>query len=193
MEQKGEKNIGIENPAIVNINNAGEVKQGVSLIAETLILLAQEARPLEETSTDLQTYDILEKLDHNSLLKYRFLIEDDTSWYEVDEVLEKLDRAGQKRIKIMREVRSTYREVLGDFRIKCKKSSKMSVVRDHSDAIVDEIINRLCELVLKSDNRGGLYTEDIKQGVKSIVAFGIVDCKVLEKPSKNKELDNADT
>jgi len=185
VEQYGEKSTGIAHANNVQVFNNNGLDYGDSLIAEVLIMLGQVARPIGlPLKRPESAYKINTKLDHNCLIKYRYLVEERFDWYHVEEIFGKLDKSSNKGDTIKGEINSTYIEIVGDLKVKNKGVPDIEIIRENADAIIDHVITNLVELVIKTKNKGYLSIEQIRQGIRHIVAFCIVDCKVLEEPPK---------
>jgi hypothetical protein len=87
--------------------------------------------------------------------------------------------------KFKRQMKQFYLESLDKFNIEIKPVN-MEKLRDNSDNIIQEVINKTKIFLNKSAYiNDAIYQEDIEYGITLITSYSIIECVVLETPNVN--------
>lgn len=124
-------------------------------------------------------FDITEKLTHNDVVRGRALIDEYKVWYpKVSQLYDALEEQGSfKKDKLLRNVRQVYLKVKG--RYVGASPDSMTVVRQHADDILDEVLEELTAGVEITMTR---CPEDAAFAVSVLVVDAFMRCKILEPP-----------
>lgn len=175
----------------VTINQSAATYQKRPALISKVIKILSTIRPSEEPggSSALSTYDIDAKLDHNRVFKYRTLIEEYGEYGQ--NVIKALSTVDQEKIgseqKILKLISSFYKESLGELKKYHESTDQerdfIESIREHSDQIIEAVINKLVDVVNRSSNGSEMAEEDLTLGANYVVAHAFIECKVLERPA----------
>ncbi|MDP2076517.1 MAG: hypothetical protein Q8J85_00590 [Sulfuricurvum sp.] len=129
---------------------------------------------------DTSDYDIDAKLEHNNVGREWMEIIFDYPAYEdaINDALKENEDGIPQKPKFLMQIRDYYRRAKKDLQIlpNCQDS-----IKENSTAILDKVKNYYMEFLLGRDELREHYDET---NVQFLVAYGFVECKVLEKPLK---------
>ena len=130
---------------------------------------------------DLREYNIDEKIEYNSVIKYKEIIGEYSQYSSIcDEALNVLDnnKIGTKT-RLLRSINLLYKEQKGELVRSYHGSdlTEMQIIRRHADDIIDNIKSKLMERVFDNTE-----AEDVNIGLTRIICYSFVECKILEKP-----------
>jgi len=174
----------------VHINQvAPNFQRRPALISQVVKRLSSLSLLDEAPSSLLEhTYNIDAKLEYNHVFKYRPLIEEYGEYgNNVIKILSTIDqeKIGSER-KILKLINDFYKECIGNLRRieSCseKKREIIEVIRSNSDQIIEDVINKIIDVINNSSNGQDMDEEDLIFGVKYIVGHAFIECKVLERP-----------
>ena len=123
---------------------------------------------------------IEDKINHNSIEKYRYLI-DDYQIYgkelgKIYNTLEK-EKPGRKA-KLLRVISDFYKKEKGVI----STDGNFEDIKNNSDLIIENIINQIETEIVKSSNLNA-DNEDVKNATSIVVADAFIACKILENPN----------
>lgn len=182
-----DKRVGIgQNNGIVNVY-AG--KQGgpsrASIIALVIKSFAEGSSDDGEVSRVETDYEVEEKIEYNNLQEYAYLIDEYYEQYalitERSFSVAESERPGSTE-KIFRQVHQFYKRTLYS-RGGRSPESRMDIVRDYADEIIEDVIDKVKKMVVSSPELSAYMEEDVEFGAGCIVGYAIIECQVLEKPS----------
>ena len=182
-EIKIEKNFGS-----INSNN---LRTNPSMLGIIVNELSKVISPALESNEKSIPFDIEEKITHNDLSKYRYLIED-YSLYNIHlvNIYSSVEESyPDAKDKIYRYINREYRKIKGDLIKQEAEESKttLDIIKEHCDLIVERVIKQLNLLLSNSGNLDDkLLEEDITASIELIVGDAFVECKLLENPNKNE-------
>lgn len=174
----------------VHINQvAPNFQRRPALISQVVKRLSSLSLLDEAPSNQLEhIYNIDAKLEYNHVFKYRPLIEEYGEYgNNVIKILNTIDqeKIGSER-KILRLINDFYKECIGNLRriesYSEQKREIIEVIRSNSDQIIEDVINKIIDVINNSSNGQDMDEEDLIFGVKYIVGHAFIECKVLERP-----------
>lgn len=153
-----------------------------SIIAEVVNILSKiPASSNQMKKSRSLPAEIRKKMDHNNLIKCRCIIESyKNNIIDLNKVYNTLEeeRTGQTD-KLLQVINDIYEEEIVDF-IE-DDSINIDLLREKSDEVFENILNKLKKEVLESANLDA-YNEDVHIAVRLIVADAFIRCIVLENP-----------
>lgn len=88
--------------------------------------------------------------------------------------------------KILKLINDFYKECIGNLRriesYSKQKREIIEVIQSNSDQIIEDVINKIIEIINNSSNGQDMDEEDLIFGVKYVVGHAFIECKVLERP-----------
>lgn len=166
-----------------NYNGSVEVTR-YSIIAAVVKMIADNVEIEDSLDRHLEDYDIEDKIEYNNLQRNAALV--DTLYEQYGSVTERAfttiehENPGSKS-QILTKMKSFYRSALYA-RGGRQKSTRMSVINQHADAIVDEVINSVKCMISQASQKIDCNLEDFDSAVNCVVGYAIIECLVLEKP-----------
>lgn len=163
-----------------------------SLIPSLIEQLAELANISDEdmdkqykiSSEDLQEYRIEDKIEYNRVIKYKEIIDDYSQYGAICEnafnIIDDND-TGMKR-KILKNINSMYKKEKGQVLLDNRGKDSIDIIRENSDAIIENVINSMTEKINNDDNGKNILIEDIEEGLSRIICYAFIECKILEKP-----------
>lgn len=127
-----------------------------------------------------------EKITYNRVIKYRDIIKNFATFYNVcEEYLNAYDDSNIRgKAKILNCVHLWYLDVKGDLLLENKDSGKsdIEIIQENSDRLITNVRDKIYETVEKSQIVDEIYIEDMNLGVTCFTCYCFMKCKVLEKP-----------
>ncbi len=149
-------------------NEVDIVKLDSNLTAIITVLSKVDFDSVPET-TVLNSFEIENKINHNSLERTKDVIEDYKIYYtKVDEKYSEFDALGANKS----------RSVLAKIRKEYIKHKSLST----SDEIFEAVIEAVCEIVKNSANYAPLSIEELELCVDILVVDAFIRCKIFENP-----------
>lgn len=181
------------NEGVIIAQNSGNVDISIqkavkipSLIATIVKTLGDACFNDDGQSTIPQEFKPDEKIEYNCVIKYREIINNFATFYNVcEDYLNAYDDSNIRgKAKILNCVHLWYMDVKGDIRLENKNAGKsdLEIIRENSDRIIEAVRDRIRSTVENSDLIEKLYIEDIELGVTCFTCFCFMKCKILEKP-----------
>lgn len=139
-----------------------------------------------DSSKDYTQYEIDNKLDHNNVIEYRWLIEEYGEYcYMIDNAYNAVSEENPlAKDKTLKFIKRTYKQKLGKVlrEYGSEDKSDIEIIREYSDIIIELVITDLEELLLNSENCPDDDIEQLKTAIKNISGHAFVECSILEKP-----------
>lgn len=165
----------------VNIGKSPEenVDSIINIIIRDIVTLSIKVDRLDRTFPS----KVSMKIDHNNLRQKRRIIQEYKSY---SSQIEKAYAIADERVIngkqiAMSMLNNMYFDALEKYEIDIFDID-ITKIREHSDEIIDNIINQLKKFVYKSANVSS-YKEQVEIGINVVVAHAFVECLVLENPN----------
>jgi hypothetical protein len=125
--------------------------------------------------------EIEAKIRHNNITKYLYLINDYGLYGKILEgIYETLEQEKPgKKGKLLRVISDFYKAEKGIL----TQTNDLDIIRDNADLIIENIITKLDDKILKSSNLDA-ENEDVHSAIQIIVADAFIQCKILEDPNE---------
>lgn len=184
-----------ENPGlIVGINNAPiniyQLQNSVKMPSKIAVIVKVLGTTCfdedESQSTNLIAFKPDEKIQHNSVIKYREIIQNHAIYFSLcDDVINSYDNSsiGSKN-RILRCIKNWYVELKGELLLSFKDSGKqdIEIVRENADLLIDKVVQKIRDTIKQSSNAIEMDIEDMESGIMCFVCYCFMKCKILEKP-----------
>jgi len=151
-------------------------------------ILADVVNEISKINLDDSIYGLIkeapqieEKILHNNINSYRYLI-DDYQIYgkELEKIYKTLEQINPGRKgKLLRVISDFYKKEKGIV----TTDNNIDLIRQHADNIIENVIDKLEIEILKSSNLNA-QNEEIKTAISIIVADAFIRCKILEDPNE---------
>lgn len=145
---------------------------------------------LDELSNEnnIIAFDIQEKIEYNNVNIYKYIIED-YSYYStfISDTYSAISEIKPNcRDKIMKIINVEYRKIKAGLLAETNpsKKSKVNLIKEHSDFIIESVIKSLKSRLYESSNlKKEVHLEDIYIALEIIVGDAFINCKILENPN----------
>lgn len=138
--------------------------------------------------SNILSFDIENKLDHNNVIAYKQIIED-YAFYStlINETYDAIATVKPNcRDKVMRIINGEYIRIRATILIGISKENIMSTIKLNSDFIIESVLKILKEKLYEAANLDSeVHNEDIDIAIEMIVGDAFINCKILENPNKN--------
>ncbi|MDO9305473.1 MAG: hypothetical protein Q7T77_09080 [Sulfuricurvum sp.] len=165
-----------DNYGDINFNHVSTKESELRKILDVML----ESTVYDIDELDTSDYDIYAKLEHNNVAGEWMEIIFDYPAYEdaINDALKENEDGIPQKPKFLMQIRNYYRRAKTDLKIppNCQDS-----IKEHSTAILNKVKNYYMEFLLGRNELQQHYDET---NVQLLVAYGFVECKVLEKPLK---------
>ena len=167
----------------ISIQKAVKIPSLISTIVKSLgdVCSYDEGRP-----TVPQEFKPDEKIEYNSVIKYKEIINNFAAFYNTCEnYLNAYDDSNIRgKAKILNCVHLWYMNAKGDVLLENKDIGKgdIEIVRENSDRLIDMVRDKIFETVTSSTIVEVMYIEDMNLGITCFTCFCFMKCKILEKP-----------
>jgi len=153
------------------INNPKLVNQTINAIASIDI-------ENETDSSSLNTFEIIKKIEYNSVKEYKYIIEEYNKYYgKLNSLYSELERQGSfKKEKLLKVIRNLYLRIKGE--IVGGEENEFELIQQNADRILKEVEEKLWELIDKNQSN----EDDIFIAIPIIVVDAFMRCKILEEP-----------
>lgn len=153
------------------INNPKLVNQAINAIASIDI-------EDETDSSSLNTFEIIKKIEYNSVKEYKYIIEEYSKYYgKLNSLYSELERQGSfKKEKLLKVIRNLYLRIKGE--IVGGEENEFELIQQNADRILKEVEEKLWELIDKNQSN----EDDIFIAIPIIVVDAFMRCKILEEP-----------
>lgn len=179
------KTVNVENVAgNVNIGDSPEYNVG-SVISDLLNELVYKPFEFDNVKRRPSSETIL-KISHNDLTSKSHIIKQYLEFSkEIEEAYDEVDRLVTfGKSTVLRHLNDLYCSALDSLDIDYLLGNiDIEKVREHSDFIIEFIIQKLRNIVFESKNTPA-YKEQIDLGVNVVVAHAFIECIIMENPSK---------
>ena len=125
--------------------------------------------------------EIEAKIRHNNITKYLYLINDYGLYGKILEgIYETLEQEKPgKKGKLLRVISDFYKAEKGVL----TQTNDIDLIRHNADLIIENIITKLDDEILKSSNLDA-ENEEVHSAIQIIVADAFIQCKILEDPNE---------
>ncbi len=133
----------------------------------------------EGIETKISVFDIGKKIEHNSIVRNKTLIEDYKIFYtKLSSLYAELESQGSfKKENLLRNIGRIYSSVKGKY--VGTSENKTAIIQANADNIIEDIEERLAESCREYSD---LYDEDIAFGISIVMVDAFMRCKILEEP-----------
>jgi hypothetical protein len=172
------------NKAPISISNEITIRRQ-SIIGKLIEIIASDSTSNVNLKRDPAEIEL--KIKHNNLKKFQWVIHEYTeNAIFIESAIHELNLAIMNgSTKFKRQMKQFYLESLDKFNIEIKPVN-MEKLRDNSDNIIQEVINKTKIFLNKSAYiNDAIYQEDIEYGITLITSYSIIECVVLETPNVN--------
>ena len=157
-----------------------------SMITEIVKTLGNIYVDNENESSSFVAFEIDDKIQHNSIIKYREIIRAYAIYfYQCENAMDLYDNSNiDSKARILHCVKIWYLEFKGDLLLLFKDShqTEIELVRDNADLLIENIYQKIKEAIVGSSNNTSMNIEDVDLGVICFVCYCFMKCKILEKP-----------
>ena len=165
-------------------NHENKCRQGKIFNNPTLLNQAINAISAINLDDELEnessaSFNIEEKIKHNSVKKYKYIIEEYSKYYgKLNSLYSELEAQGSfKKEKLLRVIRNLYLKIKGQ--IVAGKDNELEIIQQNADNILKQIEKSLMDLINKNQSNN----DDIYIALPIIMVDAFMRCKILEKPS----------
>ncbi len=175
-----------ENKGIINNYNNGSIH--VSSVFPFIISTLGERKYSVNPSRykNLDDYTVQGKISHNSVIKYKELIENYSIYYGMcEDFLNSYDNTiTHGKAKVLDQVSDWYSEEKGELLVREKATGKSSleIVQDYADDIIDNVKKRITDVIYNSPDVVNYSRENLEMGLTCFTCYCFMECKILEKP-----------
>jgi hypothetical protein len=176
---------GINNSPTFNLNHVAKFSSLLNPLLERII---EKYDPDSETNNSDELPDPDEKLDFNNVRVFSEEIIDCVGFLIlVEEQVDAIDdESPGAKIKFLRAIHQNYknhrRQLLISESVSIKdKESVISTIRQNSDLLLQQVTDSILD-----NARTDLHAfpvEDVRDSANLIVCYGLINCKVLERPN----------
>lgn len=156
-----------------------------SLLPQLIKILSDTIIKTEKTgiSTIPESYDIDNKIKHNNVVKYNYLIDSYGEYYSICESsFDSLDENGFfSKERILQSISAIYDE---QKQILSNKKPTMEIIKKNADQIFDNINTILKKRIRSSDTYINISEEDLDFCLPAFLCYAFAECKILENPKK---------
>ncbi len=126
-------------------------------------------------------FDIQDKIDHNCIVRNKFLIEDYKIYYtKIATLYSELESQGSfKKENLLRNIRKIYLKTKGKY--VDAHTNSLQCVKKNADNIIEDIEEKLLN---SCDIHQSSVQEDISFGISVVMVDAFMRCKILEVPPK---------
>lgn len=141
-----------------------------SNLATIINILAEEKLNLEETSPEINSFAIKNKIDFNDLTGVKETIDDYKIFYhKLDEKYTEFDKEGANRsFSVFQAIRKQY--------VKLQNEDK------NSEEVFYGIVNNVIDVIEKSNNYVPIPFEELEMCVDILVVDAFIRCKIFKNP-----------
>lgn len=132
-----------------------------------------------EEPTEMRSFRIQDKIEHNAIVRNRALIHEYKVLYpKLNALYDLLEQEGSfKKQNLLRNVRRIYLRVKGRYVGTSKEP--LTVVRGNADDMLDAVQDELLAIV-QAENQN--WPEDMAFGISVVMVDAFMRCKILEAP-----------
>lgn len=141
-----------------------------SNLATIINILAEEKLDLEESSPEINSFEIEKKIDFNDLRGVKETIDDYKIFYhKLDEKYTEFDKEGvNKSFSVLQAIRKQYRKLRKEHR--------------NSEEVFYEIVNNVINVIEQSSNYKTIPFEELEICVDILVVDAFIRCKIFKNP-----------
>jgi 5-methylcytosine-specific restriction endonuclease McrA len=156
----------IKNPKLIN--------QAINAIASI------EFKEEESNDTSLNTFDINNKIEYNSVKEYKYIIEEYSKYYgKLNTLYSELENRGSfKKEKLLKIIRNLYLKIKGE--IVNGRESEFEIIQQNADKILQTVEERIWIIIDKIQSN----EDDVLIAIPIIIVDAFMRCKILEEPPK---------
>lgn len=183
----------MENKIKVENNHGGihyyeRVARNPSYLADIVNGISKLPFEFYPDTSNILSFDIANKLDHNNVIKYKQIIEDYAFYSNsINETYAAISIVKPNcRDKVMRIVNREYLRISSTILLNTNTENIMSIIKSNSDIIIESVLKILKEKLYEANNlETEIHNEDIDIAIEMIVGDAFINCKILENPNKN--------
>jgi len=164
-------------------NHEDKCRQGKILNNPTLLNQAINAISAINIDDELEnesssSFNIEEKIKHNSVKEYKYIIEEYSKYYgRLNSLYSELERQGSfKKEKLLKVIRNLYLRIKGE--IVGGEENEFVLIQQNADRILKNVEEKLWELIDKKQSN----EDDILIALPIILVDAFMRCKILEEP-----------
>ncbi|MDO5432999.1 SMEK domain-containing protein [Eubacterium sp.] len=141
-----------------------------------------DAIPVNATN-DLLPFDISEKIEYNSLKKYRTIVDDYGEYCSVCEHAFQTLAGNAKKSKtfVLHWIKDKYILVRNEVLADASTENFLSSLKENSDIIIDRLKDLIVEF-LKNNSHDDLCIEEMDYCCSYFLCYAFCSCKILERP-----------
>ena len=169
----------------LSLNNAVRIPSLISKVVQVLGDLCSEEDG-DDLTPDFQQYKPEEKIEYNSVIKYKDIIKKFSAYYySCNQYLNIYDNSNMRgKTKILRCVHMWYLEAKGEVLLENRgtEETEIDIIRRNSDRIIDMVKERISKVVMNAEKIEEADIEGIELGIACFTCYCFMECKILEKP-----------
>lgn len=170
----------------LDLKGVVKLPSSISQIVQVLGELCYGEKEEEDSRLDFQQYKMNEKLEYNSVVEYKPIIEEFSSYYYMcDNYLNIYDDSNIRgKTKILRWVHMSYLRAKGKVLSENRGTGEkeIDIIRRNSDRIIHIVSDKIYDIVVNSKGIEKIDIEDIELGIACFTCYCFMECKILEKP-----------
>lgn len=170
----------------MSLKGAVQISSAISRIVQVLGDLCCDENADDNLPLDLQQYKMNEKIEYNSVIGYRPIIEEFSSYYYTcDNYLNRYDDSNMRgKTKILQWVHMRYLRAKGKVLLENRESeeSEINIIRKNADRIIEMVNDKIYDVVINSKGIEEADIEGIELGISCFTCYCFMECKILEKP-----------
>lgn len=164
-----------------------------SIINKLIEQLAEISADCEDEHIG-EPFEIDEKITYNNLIVYKYVLDEiyASAWYNCESAIRILDnnKYGSKN-KVLQRVNTSYLQAKGEIIAQYRQSNKsdIEIIRENADTLIKMVADELEQHILRAYRDEQIFDEDIMIGIIYIVCYAFGECKILEKPRCDENVD----
>lgn len=139
-----------------------------------------------------QPYGIEEKINHNYIILYRRIIEENYIYYYICEqsleALRNIDENSKRNI--LEDINGIYMDIKIELLEKCSAfedpvEELKNMIRKNSDSIINRVKNEIRNRIKASYDGEQFNEQELNLCLNIFVCYALGECKILERPESN--------
>ncbi len=156
----------------------GKLTDNPKLINQAINAISDINFDDELENESFSSFNIEEKIKHNSVKKYKYIIEENSKYLgKLNSIYSELERQGSfKKEKLLKVIRNLYLRIKGE--VVGGKENEFELIQQNADRILKKVEEKLWELIDKKQSN----EDDIYIALPIIMVDAFMRCKILEEP-----------
>ena len=158
----------------------GMLMKNPKLINQAINTIASIEFEEESNDASLNTFDINNKIEYNSVKEYKYIIEEYSKYYgKLNSLYSELENRGSfKKEKLLKIIRNLYLKIKGG--IVNGRENEFEIIQQNADKILQTVEERIWTIIDKDQSS----EDDVLIAIPIIIVDAFMRCKILEEPPK---------